>query len=255
MSRVYVVIPARYQSERLPGKPLQLIGSLPMIQHVYQNAKHAAVDGVIVATDDARILTAVEFFGGEVCMTASTHQSGTERIAEVIALRQLDDDDIIVNLQGDEPLLPFALINQTVNNLRRYNKAAVATLCEPIENQAELFSPQVNKVVRDHEGYAMYFSRAPIPWYRHGFAKTEKIMPPDYPYYRHIGLYVYRAGFVKRYVQWSPCSLEKIEALEQLRVLWYGEKIHVDIAQKKAGIGVDTPEDLERVRLMVSSNS
>lgn len=252
MSRVYIIIPARYQSERLPGKPLQLIGDAPMIQHVYQNAKRAEVEEVIVATDDARILMAVESFGGKVCMTASTHQSGTERIAEVIEKQQLDDDDIIVNLQGDEPLLPFSLINQTVNNLRRYDQAAVATLCEPIESPVELFSTQVNKVVRDHEGYAIYFSRAPIPWYRHGFAQAEKIMPSDYVYYRHIGLYVYRAGFVKRYVRWAPCVLEKIEALEQLRVLWYGEKIHVDIAREKAGIGVDTPEDLARVRRVFS---
>jgi 3-deoxy-manno-octulosonate cytidylyltransferase (CMP-KDO synthetase) len=243
-----VVIPARYQSTRLPGKPLADIGGKPMVQWVYEQASKAGADLVIAATDDQRIVDAVKAFGGEVCLTRDDHESGTERLAEVVEKYQLADDHIVVNVQGDEPLIPDTIIRQVADNLANSN-APMATLGVEIDLEDEVFNPNAVKVVLDKDGYAMYFSRASIPWDRDNYAKSPKEI--HHNLLRHIGIYAYRAGFINTYINWEPSALEKVEALEQLRVLWYGEKIHVAVAIDAPPAGVDTPEDLEKVRALI----
>tara|TARA_Y100001956_G_scaffold21591_1_gene21140 strand:- start:7028 stop:7780 length:753 start_codon:yes stop_codon:yes gene_type:complete len=245
-----VVIPARYQSTRLPGKPLADIAGKPMIQWVYEQAIQAGAENVIIATDDERVESAVKAFGGQVCMTSPNHESGTERLAEVVDLMGIADDHIIVNVQGDEPLIPPSIITQVANNLA-HSQAPMATLAVEIEDEAEVFNPNAVKVLTDKDGYAMYFSRATIPWDRDNFANGGKVIKQ--PLMRHIGIYAYRAGFINTYINWQPTALEKIECLEQLRVLWYGEKIHVEVAKQAPAAGVDTPEDLEVVRQIIAN--
>lgn len=240
-----VIIPARYASTRLPGKPLVDINGKPMIVHVLERARESGAERIIVATDHEEVARAVQAAGGEVCMTRADHQSGTERLAEVVEKCGFADDTVIVNVQGDEPAIPPAIIRQLANNLTK-SAAGMATLAVPIDSAEEAFNPNAVKVVRDAEGYALYFSRATIPWDRDRFAQSRESIGDTL--LRHIGIYGYRAGFIRRYVTWQPSQLERIEMLEQLRVLWYGEKIHVDVAQEVPGTGVDTPEDLERVR-------
>jgi len=244
-----VVIPARYQSTRLPGKPLADIGGKPMIQWVYEQAIQAGADQVIIATDDNRVEQAVKAFGGQVCMTSPDHESGTERLAEVVEKMAIADDHIIVNVQGDEPLIPPSIITQVAENLAN-SQAPMATLAVEISDEAEVFNPNAVKVLTDKDGYAMYFSRATIPWDRDNFAQQDKKIAQ--PLMRHIGIYAYRAGFINTYINWEPTALEKIECLEQLRVLWYGEKIHVEVAKEAPAAGVDTPEDLEVVRSIIA---
>ncbi|ODQ01072.1 MULTISPECIES: 3-deoxy-manno-octulosonate cytidylyltransferase [unclassified Salinivibrio] len=251
MTDFYVVIPARYGSSRLPGKPLADIGGKPMIQHVYERAQAAGAKQVIVATDDARIVSAVEAFGGEVCLTRDDHQSGTERLAEVVTTYGFADDAIIVNVQGDEPLIPSAVIRQVADNLNTYQQAPMATLAVAIDQPEQVFNPNVVKVVTDHQGFALYFSRATIPWDREHFGEDSPQVPESL--LRHIGIYGYRAGFISQYIHWTPSPLEKIESLEQLRVLWHGEKIHVDVARETPPHGVDTQADLEAVRAHLAS--
>ncbi|ODY23288.1 3-deoxy-manno-octulosonate cytidylyltransferase [Vibrio parahaemolyticus] len=247
-----VVIPARYSSSRLPGKPLADIGGKPMVQWVYEQAMQAGADDVIIATDDERVSAAVEQFGGKVCMTSPNHESGTERLAEVVDKMAISADHIIVNVQGDEPLVPPVIIRQVADNLAA-SDAPMATLAVEIESEDEVFNPNAVKVVADERGYAMYFSRATIPWDRDNFAKQDKAIVN--PLMRHIGIYAYRAGFINTYVNWAPSALEQIECLEQLRVLWYGEKIHVAVAKEAPAAGVDTPEDLEVVRAIVAKKA
>jgi len=239
------IIPARFASTRLPGKPLVDIHGKPMVIHVMERALESGAERVIVATDHPDVAAAVQAAGGEVCMTRADHQSGTERLAEVIDHYQFADDTVIVNVQGDEPLIPPVIIRQVADNLTR-SSAGMATLAVPIDSAEEAFNPNAVKVVRDAQGHALYFSRAPIPWDREQFAKSRDTIGDTF--LRHIGLYAYRAGFIRRYVTWQPSQLEQIELLEQLRVLWYGEKIHVDVAQAIPSVGVDTAEDLQRVR-------
>lgn len=244
-----VVIPARYDASRLPGKPLLLIAGKPLIQHVYECASSSNAERVIIATDDQRIADKTKDFGGEVCMTASTHTSGTERLAEVISKLNFPPDAIVVNLQGDEPLMPAACINQVATSLQNDTQAKVATLCDPIETVDELFDPNIVKVVADKNNHALYFSRATIPWHRNAFNENLNQIPKDgTDYFRHVGLYAYRAGFIKEYIDATKSKIEQAEALEQLRVLWHGEKIHVAKACASPGIGVDTEKDLEAVR-------
>ncbi|WP_281629001.1 3-deoxy-manno-octulosonate cytidylyltransferase [Vibrio sp. St2] len=245
-----VVIPARYESTRLPGKPLADIGGKPMIQWVYEQSLQAGAEKVVVATDDARVESAVQAFGGVVCMTSSEHESGTERLAEVVKVMNIPDDHVIVNVQGDEPLIPPAVITQVANNLAS-SQAPMATLAVEISHEDEVFNPNAVKVLTDKDGYAMYFSRATIPWDRDNFANGGKVIAQ--PLMRHIGIYAYRAGFINTYINWEPTALEKIESLEQLRVLWYGEKIHVEVAKQAPPAGVDTPEDLEVVRKLIAN--
>ncbi|MGO2497827.1 MAG: 3-deoxy-manno-octulosonate cytidylyltransferase [Vibrio litoralis] len=244
-----VVIPSRYQSSRLPGKPLADIAGKPMVQWVHQQALQAGAERVIVATDDPRIEAVVKGFGGEVCMTSPDHQSGTERLAEVVEKMGIADDHIIVNVQGDEPLIPPSIIKQVAENLAN-STAPMATLGVNIDEPEEVFNPNAVKVVTDEQGYALYFSRASIPWDRDAWAKEDKAIRQ--PLMRHIGIYAYRAGFINTYINWQPSALEQIESLEQLRVLWYGEKIHVALAKEAPAAGVDTPEDLEVVRKILA---
>ncbi|PSV47933.1 3-deoxy-manno-octulosonate cytidylyltransferase [Photobacterium sp. GB-36] len=243
-----VIIPARYQSTRLPGKPLADIAGKPMVQWVYEKAIKSGADHVIVATDDQRIVDVVKGFGGEVCLTRTDHESGTERLAEVVEKYQLADDHIVVNVQGDEPLIPDTIIRQVADNIA-HKDAPMATLAVEIDHYDEVFNPNAVKVVTDKDGYALYFSRAAIPWDRDNFAKQPRTV--HHNLLRHIGIYAYRAGFIKTYINWAPSALEQIESLEQLRVLWHGEKIHVDVAIDAPPAGVDTPEDLEKVRQFV----
>ncbi|HBV38970.1 MAG TPA: 3-deoxy-manno-octulosonate cytidylyltransferase [Erwinia sp.] len=239
------IIPARYASTRLPGKPLVDIHGKPMIVHVMERARESGAERVIVATDNNDVARAVEAAGGEVCMTRPDHQSGTERLAEVIEKYRFPDETVIVNVQGDEPMIPPVIIRQVADNLAK-SRVGMATLAVPVESAEEAFNPNAVKVVRDAQGNALYFSRATIPWDRERFAVSQQTIGDHF--LRHIGIYGYRAGFVRRYISWEPSPLEQIELLEQLRVLWYGEKIHVDVAEIVPGAGVDTPEDLERVR-------
>jgi 3-deoxy-manno-octulosonate cytidylyltransferase (CMP-KDO synthetase) len=248
----HVIIPARYASTRLPGKPLLDIGGKPMLQHVCERAQESGAASVTVATDDARIAEAVEAFGGRACMTAGHHQSGTDRLAEASQTLSLDDEDIVVNLQGDEPLLPPALLKQVAALLEADHGADMSTLCTRIHTAAELFDPHVVKVVMDRMGKALYFSRAVIPWDRDAFAVTTEELPDQALHYRHLGIYAYRVGFLERYVQQERCELERMESLEQLRVLWHGGRIQVAEAAELPGHGVDTAEDLERVRALLS---
>lgn len=249
-AKFVVVIPARYDSSRLPGKPLADIGGKPMVQWVHERAVASGADRIIVATDDDRVKTVVEQFGGEVCLTRKDHDSGTERLAEVVEKYGFDEQTIVINVQGDEPMIPSVNISQLANNLAALNAESVkmATLAEPICSVAELNNPNVVKVVTDEQGLAMYFSRSAIPFDRDN---TKAIS--DYPYLRHIGIYAYRAGFIKQYVSWQPTALEQIESLEQLRVLYHGENIHVAPAVEPPPAGVDTAEDLEQVRRLVAS--
>lgn len=242
------IIPARFGSSRLPGKPLADINGKPMVVHVMERALESGAKRVIVATDHPDVAKAVEAAGGEVCLTRPDHESGTERLAEVIELCQFGDDEIIVNVQGDEPLIPPVIIRQVADNLAK-SEAGMATLAVPIETAEEAFNPNAVKVVRDARGYALYFSRATIPWERERFAVSKETVGDTF--LRHIGIYAYRAGFIRQYVKWEPSQLEHIELLEQLRVLWYGEKIHVDVAKAIPSVGVDTAEDLERVRAIL----
>ncbi|VXC03280.1 3-deoxy-manno-octulosonate cytidylyltransferase [Pseudomonas sp. 8AS] len=248
-----VVIPARFSSSRLPGKPLQDIAGKPMVQHVWEQAKKSSAARVVVATDDARIFEVCQGFGAEVLMTDAAHNSGTDRLAEVATQLGLASDAIVVNVQGDEPLIPPSIIDQVAANLAANPQAGIATLAEPIEDVQALFNPNVVKVVADKSGLALTFSRAPLAWARDAFAKSRDQLPAGVPYRRHIGIYAYRAGFLHDFVAWGPCWLEDTECLEQLRALWHGVRIHVADALEAPPAGVDTPEDLERVRRLLGA--
>jgi 3-deoxy-manno-octulosonate cytidylyltransferase (CMP-KDO synthetase) len=243
-----VVIPARYGSTRLPGKPLLDIDGLPMIQRVYQQACKSSAARVIIATDDARIMEAAANFGAQACMTDPDHPSGTDRLEQVVGAVGLGDQDIVVNVQGDEPLIPPALIDQVAANLAQHERAGIATLCEPISAAADVHNPNAVKVVFDQQGYALYFSRAPIPWARDHFSDDLQTLPDTAAWHRHIGIYAYRCAFLRRYVQWPPAPLEQVERLEQLRAMYHGVPIHVAVASEAVPAGVDTREDLEAVR-------
>jgi len=248
-----VVIPARYASTRLPGKPLQDIAGKPMVQHVWEQACKSGATQVVIATDDARIVEACQAFGAKVLLTRVDHNSGTDRLAEVAAALGLEADAIVVNVQGDEPLVPPAIIDQVAANLANNPQAAIATLAEPIEDVAALFNPNVVKVASDLNGLALTFSRAPLPWPRDAFAADRDSLPAGVPYRRHIGIYAYRAGFLQDFVAWGPCWLENTECLEQLRALWHGVRIHVADALEAPPAGVDTQEDLDRVRRLLGA--
>ncbi|MDZ7750235.1 MAG: 3-deoxy-manno-octulosonate cytidylyltransferase [Gammaproteobacteria bacterium] len=247
----HVIIPARYGSTRLPGKVLADIHGRPMLQYVYDNARASGATRVVVATDSERVAEACRDFGAEVCMTSADHRTGTDRLAEAAEVLGLADDAVVVNVQGDEPLLPWQLIHQVADDLVAHGDAHVATLCEPVRSAEELFDANAVKVVMDGAGYALYFSRAPIPWHRDGFSAAERRLPPGGSHYRHLGLYAYRVSYLKFFATHPPCELERLESLEQLRALHGGHRIHVAAALMAPGMGVDTPGDLARVRGMV----
>jgi len=241
-----VIIPARLASTRLPNKPLADLGGKPMIVRVAERAAQSGAAQVMVATDHADIFAACTQHGVAVRMTRSDHPSGTDRIAEVAAAMSLADDAVIVNVQGDEPLIDPALIAATAALIS--GEVPMATAAHAITEAGEAFNPNVVKVVLDRNGRALYFSRATIPWHRDGFAQSKGALPTGYAPLRHIGLYAYRNAFLQAYPELSPAPLEQIEALEQLRVLWHGFPIAVHITAEAPAAGVDTPEDLLRVR-------
>ena len=249
-----VVIPARYASSRLPGKPLADIGGRPMVLHVVERALQAGAESVVVATDDSRVQQAVAAAGYPVIMTSPDHQSGTERLVEVAETLGWDDDTLVVNVQGDEPLIDPALIREAARQLVLHQDAVMATLAHPIHDHADFINPNVVKVVADEAGYALYFSRAPIPWPRDAFA-VQQAMPHELGALRHIGLYAYRAGFLRTYASLAASPLERFEMLEQLRVLWHGYRISLGITPIAPAPGVDTPEDLVRVRGLFQTTS
>lgn len=252
-----VIIPARYASSRFPGKPLADLAGKPMVQHVYERALESEADRVIIATDDQRIADVAVGFGADVCMTSEDHPSGTDRLQEVVRLQGFYADDIVVNVQGDEPLVPPRVINQVAHNLKAEPEASIATLSEPIEDVDSLMNPNVVKVVSDARGRALYFSRAPMPWPRDQF-NTEggrNQMPEGFSWQRHIGIYAYRVKLLNDFVTWPPAPLEETECLEQLRAMWNGAQIHVALADELPPAGVDTPEDLERIRQLLESQA
>lgn len=248
-----VLIPARYASTRLPGKPLLDVAGKPLVVRVAERARASGAQRSVIATDDERIRAAAEAHGMEAIMTRADHPTGTDRLAEAAQALRLGDDAVVVNVQGDEPLLEPALIRGVAEELRLHADAAIATACHPIDDPAEAFNPNVVKVVLDRAGYALYFSRATIPWAREAFARGRDAIPEGLPLYRHYGLYAYRAGFLRRYPTLAEAPIERFEALEQLRALWYGERIVVRVTSGTPAPGVDTHEDLERVRALYAA--
>ncbi|MAK92322.1 MAG: 3-deoxy-manno-octulosonate cytidylyltransferase [Oleibacter sp.] len=253
MSDYKIVIPARYGSSRLPGKPLINLCGKPMIQHVWERAQESAAEDVVIATDDQRIFDVAKAFGADVVMTAVDHENGTERIAEVARIKNWADEVVIVNLQGDEPLIPESLIEATAASLINYPQAGMSSVCTPLNHDGDAFDPNVVKVVLDREQFAMYFSRASIPWDRDGYKAQPGVMTAKVPVYRHIGMYGYRVSFLRQYMEMEACPLETTESLEQLRALWYGVKIHMSVIAEPPGHGIDTPDDVARVEALLSA--
>jgi len=245
-----IIIPARYGSTRLPEKLLLPIKGKPLILHTYERALACDFDSVVVATDDQRIVDVLDKIGAEVCMTREDHPSGTDRCAEAFTLLGYADDDIIVNMQGDEPLLPKANIEQVAENLLLHPEAVIATLCDSLSEKTEVFNPNLVKVVFDRAQFALYFSRAPIPWSRDFFPAD---LPEELYFFRHIGIYAYRGAFLKFYPALSQSPLEQFESLEQLRVLWHGYRIHVDHARESSPPGVDTAANLQEVKRILEA--
>ncbi len=251
-----VIIPARYGSSRLPGKPLLDIAGKPMVQRVWEQARKSSAEQVVIATDDERIFEAAQAFGATACMTSADHPSGTDRLQQVATEMGYPDEHIVVNVQGDEPLIPPAAIDQVAENLASEPRAGIATLSEPIANVEELRNPNAVKVVADKTGLALYFSRATIPWPRDAFANSDSdamaALDPS-QWQRHIGIYAYRTGFLHDYVTWPVTAIEAQEQLEQLRALFHGVRIHVAPACAPVPAGVDTEHDLIAVRAAVEA--
>jgi 3-deoxy-manno-octulosonate cytidylyltransferase (CMP-KDO synthetase) len=248
-----VVIPARFASTRLPGKPLLDIAGKPMVVHVAERARASGAAEVLVAVDDERVLRAVREHGHAAVMTDPRHASGTDRLAEVARLQGWPAERIVVNVQGDEPRIAPGLVREVARTLTDHLRADMSTACHALQSVRELFDPNCVKVVLDHAGDAMYFSRAPIPWAREAFAHDRSVLPAGLPVYRHIGIYAYRCGFLAAYPQLAPPAIEGFEALEQLRALWHGHRICVAIAEDAPEAGVDTAQDLEAVRRLFAA--
>lgn len=250
-----VIIPASYTSSKQPpGEPLRKIGTKPIIQHTYERAVESGAESVVVATDDERILKVAEEFGAPVCLTSADHNSGTERLAEAVVALGYGKDDIVVNMRAGEPLIPSTVVYQVACELAEHDNIKVATLCRPIDSLQELFNPEVVKVVMNKRGHALYFSRAPIAWEKGNFSQDPPVIEGEH--YRHIGIYAYRVGFLAEYMQLDKCDLEKSEKLEQLRVLWYCNRIYVALAKGEVPLGVDITKDLKQIeRLLVYKTS
>jgi 3-deoxy-manno-octulosonate cytidylyltransferase (CMP-KDO synthetase) len=242
-----VLIPARLASTRLPDKPLADIAGVPMVVRVAQRARQSGATGVVVAADSPRIAEACRAHGVDCVLTRADHPSGSDRLAEACEQLRLDGDDVVVNVQGDEPLIEPGLIDAVAALLRERPQASMSTAAHAITKLEEFTNPNVVKVVLQADGLALYFSRAPIPWSRDGFAAGITALPDPAPL-RHVGIYGYRAGFLRAFPRMAPAPVEACEALEQLRALWHGHRIAVHVTAHAPGPGVDTPEDLERVR-------
>lgn len=249
-----VLIPARLASSRLPDKPLADIAGKPMVVRVAERAARSGATQVVVATDTDAIARACEAHGVRAVMTRVDHPSGSDRLAEACERLGLGDDDCVVNVQGDEPLIEPSLIDAVAQLLHQRPQAAMSTAAHPIEAVQDLRNPNVVKVVTDAQGLALYFSRAPIPWWRDGSAPGEPGLPEPHPL-RHVGIYGYRVGFLRGFPALTPAPLEQLEALEQLRALWHGHRIAVHVTPQAPGPGVDTPEDLARVRALFASGA
>lgn len=245
-----IIIPARYASTRLAAKLLLPIKNKPLIAYTYEQALQCHFDSIVIATDDQRIFEVAETMGAPVCMTSIDHPSGTDRCAEVCKTLGYDDEDVIVCMQGDEPLLPVANVSAVAQNLLDYPKADVTTLCDVITTHEEIFNPHYTKVVFDKNNFALYFSRAPIPWSREHFPAN---VPDDLHFFRHMGIYAYRCGFLKKYPELQQSPLETLELLEQLRVLWHGYKIHVDLAPVSSPPGVDNEASFLAVKKILEN--
>lgn len=246
-----VLVPARLQSTRLPRKILADLGGVPMVVRVAQQAARSQAERVVVAADDEEIVRACQAHAVDCVLTRADHATGSDRLAEACALLGLDGEDAVINVQGDEPLIDPILIDACASLLATRPDCVMSTAAHAIDSVTELGNPNVVKVVLDGAGRALYFSRAPIPWWRDGYANGLTQLPATNLPLRHIGLYGYRAGFLRRFPQLPPCPLETIESLEQLRVLWHGERIAVHVSASRPGPGVDTPEDLARVRQLL----
>lgn len=248
-----VLIPARLASTRLPRKPLADIGGLPMVVRVARRAARSSAAAVVVAADDAEIVTACERHGVQALLTATDHATGSDRLAEACALLGLDGTEVVVNVQGDEPLIEPALIDACATHLAADPTCVMGTVAHAIDSVDDLCNPNVVKLVCDALGRALYFSRAPIPWWRDGWSAGIAALGPTAAL-RHVGLYAYQAGFLRRFPRLPPSPLEAVESLEQLRVLWHGERIAVALSAARPGPGVDTEEDLARVRALVAAD-
>lgn len=247
-----VLIPARLASTRLPDKPLADIAGLPMVVRVARQAQLSSARMCVVAADDVRIVEACKAHGVESILTRNDHPSGSDRLAEACALLGLPDGEVVVNVQGDEPLIDPELINAVAAHLQARTDCVMSTAAHAIDQVADFLNPNVVKVVLDRQQTALYFSRAPIPWWRDGMAASSTPALPSPAPWRHVGIYAYRAGFLRRFPGLEPAPLETTESLEQLRVLWHGERIAVHLSDVAPGAGVDTPQDLERVRHLLS---
>ena len=246
-----VIIPARYASSRLPGKPLLDIVGKPMVVRVAESAKKSGAREVLIATDHPEIMSAAEHYGYTAVMTRPDHASGTDRLAEVIARRRYPGHHIVVNVQGDEPLIKSGLIRAVAARLARRRDAQIATACTPLRDVRDLVNPNIVKVVLDHSGHALYFSRAPVPFARDAYAGGIHAIPRGLPVFRHLGIYAYRCEFLRRFTRLKPALIERFEALEQLRTLAYGFRISVAVIRAAPHAGIDTPQDLRRVRRLL----
>lgn len=245
----HVVIPARYESSRLPGKVLLDINGKPMLQHVYEKAVESGADTVVIATDDERVEQAAEAFGAKVCMTSADHTCGTDRVAEVAAAYDFDEEDVVINVQADEPQIPPAVIRDIGLEMEDQEHIKVGSVCSPLSSVEQIFDPNIVKVIVNRRKNAMYFSRAPIPWDRDQFSGAQsKIKLAESCYYRHHGIYAFRSGFLENFIDWQESPLEEIEKLEQLRILWHGGRIHMHITDKALPQDVNTQEDLDALR-------
>ena len=251
MTGFSIIIPARYESSRLPGKVLLPLAGKPMIEHVHRVAVASGAHRVLVATDDPRVEQACHEFDADVMLTAADHESGTDRLAECVRRLQLADDEVVVNLQGDEPLMPPSQVSRVAAALMEHSSASIATLCSVISSGHELHDPNAVKVVMDRDGFALYFSRAPIPWDRDAFAADPASLS-EATAYRHVGIYAYRVGYLKKLASLPPAQLEVSEKLEQLRALADGARIHVSVVTEPIPAGLDTPDDLERVAALLA---
>ena len=255
MTDFVALIPARRASTRLPGKVLADLAGKPMVVRVADKARASGAARVVVATDDPEVLRAVESHGHEALMTRADHPSGTDRLAEAAASLGLADQSIVVNVQGDEPLISPALIGAVAAELEMRADCVMSTACHAIESAEEMFNPNIVKVVLDGRDTALYFSRATIPWARDAFAADRAALPPGLPIFRHLGIYAYRVGFLKRFPALPRAPIEEFEALEQLRALWHGHRIAVLRSHATAAPGVDTPADLALVRAIMQSSA